>query len=187
MKRRFAGAIGALMMPVMSVVAHGAEVVSAPTLTLDGARAVLAAAEAQAAKGSNTGAIAVVDPAGNVLAVHRLDGTFPAASDVAIGKARTAARFRKPTKFFEETIAKGRTAMVAMNDFTPLQGGVLIMADGQVVGAVGVSGAASAAQDEEVATAGAAAIRAPTTTSLGPVTPAMLADAGFVGPPAPGA
>src|SRR5206468_9434196 len=76
-----------------------------------------------------------------------------------IGKARTAAIFKKPTKAFEETIKGGRTAMIALNDFTPLQGGVPITIDGQVIGAIGVSGAASAHRDEEIAVAGATAVK----------------------------
>ena len=66
--------------------------------------------------------------------------------------------FKRPTKFFEEIIKNGRTAMVALPDFTPLQGGVPIMVDGQIVGGVGVSGAASAVQDEELAIAGASRV-----------------------------
>src|SRR5262249_37742520 len=72
--------------------------------------------------------------------------------------ARTAVLFKKPTKFFEDVINKGRTAMTALNDFTPLQGGVPIIVDGQIVGGIGVSGAASAQQDEEIAIAGANAL-----------------------------
>src|SRR5262249_56952556 len=72
------------------------------------------------------------------------------------GKARTAVLFKKPTRFFEELINKGRTAMTAVDGFTPLIGGIPIVVDGQVVGGIGVSGAASANQDEELALAGAA-------------------------------
>jgi uncharacterized protein GlcG (DUF336 family)/mannose-6-phosphate isomerase-like protein (cupin superfamily) len=99
-----------------------------------------------------------VDDGGNLVALERVDGTFAAGPNISIGKARTAALFKKPTKFFEDVIGKGRTSMVALNDFTPLQGGVPIIVDGAIIGAVGVSGAASAQQDEEVAMAGAAAL-----------------------------
>lgn len=135
-----------------------AQIAEKKTLTLDGARKVIAAAEAEArAKNAPGGAIAVVDDGGNLIAVERLDGTFAAAGPVSVGKARTAALFQKPTSFFEDVIRKGRTPLIALNDFTPLQGGVPIIVDGQVVGAIGVSGAASAQQDEELAMAGAAA------------------------------
>lgn len=128
------------------------------TLTLEGAKMVLATCEAEARRLNAGGVIAVVDDGGNLIALHRIDGTFPAGANVSIGKARTAAIFRKPTRLFEDTVKNGRTSMVALPDFTPLQGGVPIIIDGQVVGAVGVSGANSAQQDEEIATAGADAL-----------------------------
>lgn len=127
-------------------------------LTLDGARKVIAGACAQARRNKSGGVIAVVDDGGNLMALERLDGTFAAGATISIGKARTAALFKKPTKFFEDVIAKGRTSMVALNDFTPLQGGEPLVVDGQIVGAVGVSGANSAQEDEELAMAGASAL-----------------------------
>jgi glc operon protein GlcG len=135
-----------------------AELTQKRALTLDGAQRAIAAAVAQAHKNKAGGVIAVVDDGGNLMALERVDGTFAAGANISIGKARTAALFQKPTRAFEEIIAKGRTAMVALNDFTPLQGGVPIVVDGQVVGAVGVSGAASAQQDEELAMTAAAAV-----------------------------
>jgi len=133
-------------------VATGAAAQTAPTrgLTVDGARRLIATAEAKAKSDGTAGAIAVVDAGGQLLAFARLDGTFPAAADVATAKARTAALFRKPTKFFEEVVNQGRTAMTtvaAVTGFTPLQGGVPVVAGGEVVGAIGVSGARSAAHD----------------------------------------
>ena|SRR5690242_11575721 len=128
------------------------------TLTLDGAKRVIAAAVAYAKKNNAPGGvIAVVDDGGNLMALERLDGTFAAGANISIGKARTAVLFKRPTKAFEDIIKNGRTAMVALPDayFTPLQGGVPITIDGQIVGGVGVSGAASAQQDEELAMAGA--------------------------------
>ncbi len=130
------------------------------SLTLDGARQVIAAAKAQAERNHSGGVIAVVDDGGNLMALERIDGTFAAGANISIGKARTAALFKKPTKFFEDVIAKGRTSMVALNDFTPLQGGVPLIMNGEVIGGVGVSGANSAPQDEETAMAGAAALTA---------------------------
>ena len=124
------------------------------TLTLDGAEKVIAAAKAEAKRlNAPGGVIAVVDDGGNLMALARLDGTFAAGANISIGKARTAALFKKPAKVFEDIIKNGRTSMLALNDFTPLQGGVPILVDGQIVGAVGVSGAASAQQDEELAIA----------------------------------
>ena len=135
-------------------------VVDKPSLTAEGARRVIQGAVAEAKRLNTTGVIAVVDDGGNLMALERVDGTFGAGANISIGKARTAAQFQKPTRVFEETISKGRTAMLALNEFTPLQGGVPLTVDGKIVGAVGVSGAASAQQDEELAMAGAKALTA---------------------------
>jgi gluconolactonase len=138
-----------------------AQTMEKKVLTIEGARKVIAGAVAYAKKNNAPGGvIAVVDDGGNLMALERLDGTFAAGANVSIGKARTAALFKKPTKVFEDTIKNGRTALIALPDayFTPLQGGVPITIDGQIVGAVGVSGAASAQQDEEIALAGASVL-----------------------------
>ena len=139
-----------------------AQVADKKTLTLDGARKVIAAAEQYAKENKAPGGvIAVVDAGGNLMALERLDGTFAAGANISIGKARTAVLFQKPTKVFEDIINKGRTAMAALPDsfFTPLQGGIPIVLDGQIIGGVGVSGAMSAAQDEQLAIAGADAAK----------------------------
>jgi glc operon protein GlcG len=136
-----------------------AQTIEKTALNLDGAKKVIATAVAEAKnKNAPGGAIAVVDEGGNLIAVERLDNTFAAGANISIGKARTAALFKRPTKFFEDVINKGRTAMTTLNDFTPLQGGIPIIVDGQIIGAVGVSGAASAQQDEELVIAGASAL-----------------------------
>jgi glc operon protein GlcG len=126
------------------------------SLTLEGAKAVGEAA-AKYAKANGAGpSIAVVDDSGNLLYFVRSEDSFAAGANVSIGKARTSAIFKKPTAFFEDTINKGRFTMTALPDFTPLKGGVPIVHEGHIIGAIGVSGAKSAAQDEEVAKAGAA-------------------------------
>jgi glc operon protein GlcG len=136
-----------------------AQIVEKKSLNLDGAKKAIAAAVDYAKKNNAPGGvIAVVDEGGNLMALERLDGTFAMGATISIGKARTAVLFKKPTRFFEELINKGRTAMTAVDGFTPLIGGIPIVVDGQVVGGVGVSGAASAAQDEELAIAGANAL-----------------------------
>ena len=148
-----------ILMALMLYSVGLAQTVQKKGLTLDGAKKVIAAAVAEAkSKNAPGGAIAVVDEGGNLVAVERLDNTFAAGANISIGKARTAVLFKRPTKFFEDVINKGRTAMTTLNDFTPLQGGIPIIVDGQVIGAVGVSGAASAQQDEELAIAGANAL-----------------------------
>lgn len=144
-----------------------AQLMERKTLSLDGAHKVIAGAVAYAKKvNAPGGVIAVVDDGGNLMALERLDGTFAAGANISIGKARTAVLFKRPTKAFEDIIKNGRTAMVALPDayFTPLQGGIPITIDGQIVGGVGVSGAASAAQDEELAMAGAGVFTAASDT-----------------------
>jgi glc operon protein GlcG len=158
----------------LAIATHSAvaQVGTRKSLTLDGARRVIASAQAEAKKVSAPGGvIAVVDEGGNLMALERLDGTFAAGANISIGKARTAVLFKRPTKVFEDIIKNGRTSMVALNDFTPLQGGIPIVVDGEVVGGVGVSGAASAQQDEELAIAGASAISGIKVTSNGSVAP----------------
>jgi glc operon protein GlcG len=162
-----------------SSAALGADVVNQPTLTLEGAKRVAAAAVEFAKTHNAPGAsIAVVDAGGHTIYVERLDGTFAAGSDISVGKARTSVVFKRPTRGIEDGINKGRTAMVdvaAVTWFTPLQGGVPIVSGGQIVGGIGVSGASSAQQDEEVAMAGAAAIDA-----TGPVRQVSYVPAGTV-------
>lgn len=148
----------ALLLSAISAVAVAQTVTEKKTLTIEGAKKVISAAVAYAKKNKAPGGvIAVVDDGGNLMALERLDGTFAAGATISIGKARTAVLFKRPTKVFEDIIKNGRTAMVALPDnlFTPLQGGIPIIIDGQIIGGVGVSGASSAAQDEELAIAGA--------------------------------
>jgi glc operon protein GlcG len=128
-------------------------------LTLADARAVVTSAEAEARKRAAGGAIAVVDEGGHLLALERLDGTFPAAAPIAENKARSAAVFRKPTADFEAAVKNGRVSLLANPELLPLQGGVPIVLGGQVVGAVGVAGAASAQQDEDIAKIAAGAVQ----------------------------
>src|ERR1051325_6964688 len=146
------------------VATAAAQTVEKKTLNLKGAEAVISAAKAEAQKlQAPGGVIAVVDDGGNLMALERLDGTFSAGANISIGKARTAVMFKKPTRFFEELInsnGKGRTVMTALENFTPLIGGIPIVVDGQIVGGVGVSGAASADQDEKLAIAGSDAFGA---------------------------
>ncbi len=168
-KRILAG-LALLSLATLSV---QAQVASKKSLTLDGAKKVIAAAAADAkAKNAPGAVIAVVDEGGNLMALERLDGTFAAGATISAGKARTAVLFKRPTKVFEDIIRNGRTPMIALPDslFTPLQGGIPIVVDGEVIGGVGVSGAASAQQDEELAIAGANAISGGAMMAASPVT-----------------
>ncbi len=141
---------------------------SKPALSLGEAKRVSGVAAAEAKRlGAPGAAIAVVDDGGHLLHLERLDGTFPAAAHVAAEKARTAAVFRKSTVDFENAVNGGRFAFLGNADATPLQGGVPILIDGQVVGAVGVSGAASAQQDQDLARLAAGALTAVSAASPG--------------------
>jgi glc operon protein GlcG len=147
------------------------------TLTLQGAEQVIAEAKNEARKlQAPGGVIAVVDDGGNLMALERLDGTFSAGANISIGKAKTAVMFKKPTRFFEELInsnGKGRTVMTALENFTPLIGGIPIIVDNQIVGGVGVSGAATADQDEQLAIAGSKAFDAGSMSMSGDSSPAV--------------
>jgi glc operon protein GlcG len=140
--------------------AESSQVTVKHALTLEGARKVGEAAMKFAKENGVGPSIAVVDEGGYLLYFVRSESSFAAGANVSVGKARTSAIFKKPTKDFEDSINKGRFTMTALTDFTPLQGGVPIIHDGQVIGAIGVSGAKSAAQDEEVAKAGVAVLEA---------------------------
>jgi uncharacterized protein GlcG (DUF336 family)/mannose-6-phosphate isomerase-like protein (cupin superfamily) len=183
-----AGAFKTVLLMVSVLVATAgsnalAQTMGKQALTLEGAKKAAEAAMAEARRNNAGGAIAVVDDGGSLLYVERLDNTFAAAPNISIGKARTAAIFKKPTSAFEKIINDGRTAMTTLPDFTPLQGGVPIVKEGQVVGAIGVSGAASAQQDEELALAGAKALEgagtatAPGSQGMKPAAPVSYFDA----------
>jgi glc operon protein GlcG len=128
-------------------------------ISLDQAKRVMAAAELEAAKNSWQVAIAILDSGGNMVMFHKVDNAQLSAITTSEGKARTALEFKLPSKALDDAIANGGAGMrlLALKDITPLQGGVLVLVDGKIVGAVGVSGALSA-QDEQVAKAGADAL-----------------------------
>jgi len=125
-------------------------------LTLEVAKKIAAAAEVEAKKRGSTVVIVVVDDGGHVLLLERLDDTQVASVEVGIGKARTAAIFRRPSKVFEDQVRNGRVAALALPGATPLQGGLPIELEGKVIGAIGVSGN-TPQEDEDIAKVGAAA------------------------------
>src|ERR671937_572380 len=172
MKRTGVPAVLALAVLMGSASTARAQTIAKPSLSLEGARQVIAAAKAEASnKNAPGGVIAVVDDGGNLMALERLDGTFGAGANISIGKAHTAVMFKKPTRFFEELInsnGKGRTVMTALENFTPLIGGIPIVVDNQIVGGVGVSGAATADQDEQLAIAGSKAFESTTNAGNDP-------------------
>jgi glc operon protein GlcG len=134
----------------------GAQTISVMVLDRAGAQAVLQAAQESAQQRNAPSAIAVVDPAGDLLAFQRMDGVRPASADLAIQKARTAARLQRPTAEIEDNINQGRTAFVTAR-IVALRGGMPVRVDGEVVGAVGVAGL-SKETDTEIAKTAAAAL-----------------------------
>jgi glc operon protein GlcG len=133
------------------------QLLQSKNISLEAAKKLVAEAVKYArANNAPGGAIAVVDNGGNLVYLERLDGTFAAAAEVSIKKANTAALFKAPSAKLENSINGGRQALITVGH-TFLQGGIPIIVDGQVVGAIGVSGASSAQQDEEIAMAGAKA------------------------------
>src|SRR6202795_467839 len=133
-----------------------AQTVNVMTLDQAGAQTVLQAARERAQQRNAPSAIAVVDPAGDLLAFQRMDGVRPASADLAIDKARTAARLQRSTAEIEDNINQGRTALVTAG-IPVLRGGMPIRVNGEVVGAVGVAGL-SKETDTEIASTAAAAL-----------------------------
>jgi len=125
---------------------------NAKYITLEAAQMMAAASEAEARKNNWNVAIAILDGGANLILFQKMDDTQLGSIDVAIGKARTAVNFKRPTKAIEELIAGGRAGFLALEGVTPLQGGLPVIVDGKAIGAVGVSGVLST-QDEQVAQA----------------------------------
>jgi len=130
------------------------------SINLEQARKAIAAGQAEARKNSWPVAIAIVDTAGNLVAYEKMDNTQTASILVAIDKGRSAAIYRRPTKVFEDLVAKGGAGVRALNlrDASVVDGGLPIVVDGKVIGGIGVSGVAGD-QDGMVAKAGADALK----------------------------
>ncbi len=149
--KRLITAVAALSLCLFSLSA-GAQVIERKTLSLEAANKIIAGAIAEAKANNWLVNIAIVDEAGHLLSFQRMDGSIYGSVDVAIGKARTASLFRRPTKVLEEA-AKTRPAIVTLPNGVLMQGGVPVIVNGQTVGAIGVSGVTSQ-QDEQIAEAG---------------------------------
>lgn len=128
-------------------------------LTLDAAKQIAAAAHEEARKNHWTMAICIVDDGAHLLYLERMDGTQIASVIVAQDKAATAVRFKRPTKALEEVVAGGRFVVMKLAGATPIEGGLPIVVEGEVIGGIGVSGATSP-QDGQVAAAGLAVLKA---------------------------
>jgi uncharacterized protein GlcG (DUF336 family) len=147
----------ALALAVLGLGAAQAQMMDRKALTLEAAVKIAAAAEAEAAKNNWNVSIAVVDEGGHLVLLHKRDNTQYGSIDISIQKAQTAAGFKRATKVFEDAIAGGRTALLGIEQVLPLEGGVPLVFNGQIVGAIGVSGVTSQ-QDGIVAKAGAEAL-----------------------------
>jgi glc operon protein GlcG len=134
-----------------------AKLATKKALTLEAAQQIAAAAQAEAAKNKWTMVICVVDDGGHLIYLERMDGTQIGSVQVAQAKAVTAVHFKRPTKALEEAVAAGRSVILKLPGATPIEGGLPIIVDGAVIGAVGVSGATSP-QDGQVAAAGVAIV-----------------------------
>jgi glc operon protein GlcG len=143
-----------------AVSAQGLPAMYGPSITADQAKAVAAPALAEARKNQWNMAVAIVDTAGDLVYFEKMDHTQVGSVDVAIGKARSSARFKRPTKAFQDLVAGGGEGLrtLALEGAVPIEGGLPLMVGGRIVGAIGASGGTSQ-QDGVVAQAGAAALK----------------------------
>src|SRR5262245_6752518 len=144
---------------VVNLPAAAADLATKRALTLEVARQVASAAEKHARENKWNVCIAIVDDGGHLIYFQRLDGTQYGSVNVSQRKAQTAIGFKRPSKTFEEGVAGGRNALLGLPGATPLEGGIPLVAGGEMIGAIGVSGVTSQ-QDGQIAQAGADALAA---------------------------
>jgi glc operon protein GlcG len=160
MRSRISVMLAALVSVVLFCVPGYGQLATKKVVTLELARRIAAAAEGEARTNNWTVVVAVVDDGANLICLERMDNTQIGSIEVAIQKARTAISFKRPSKVFEDMIAGGRTAALGLPGVVPIEGGLPLFFEGQVIGAIGVSGATSQ-QDGVVAKAGAATMERP--------------------------
>lgn len=148
-------AFGTVLLAVVLLPTHSlsAQLRNTKALTLAGAKRMADAAEGRAQQDNWNVVIAIVDAGGRLLLLHRRDGAQLGSVDIAIQKATTAVLFKRPTKALDDAVSDGRMALLAVDDILPLEGGLPITVDGEVIGGIGVSGAQSF-QDAMIAQAG---------------------------------
>jgi glc operon protein GlcG len=139
-----------------ALMAH-AQLATKKALTLEAAKEIAAAAEAEAKKNNWTMVISIVDDGGHLIYLERMDGTQIGSVEVAQEKAATAIKFKRPTKSLEDNVAGGRQVILKLPGATPIEGGLPIAVGNEIIGAIGVSGGTSP-QDGQVAAAGLAAV-----------------------------
>jgi len=158
MSRRFVRLFLLFAIPALaaSMAWAQAPVLYGPPISIDGAKRVATAAIAEAKKSNFQMAIAIVDIGGNLVYFEKMDGTQTGSVNVAVDKARSAALFKRPTKAFQDVVAAGGDGLriLALEGAVPVEGGIPLMADGKIIGAIGASGGTSA-QDGQCAQAGA--------------------------------
>jgi len=135
-----------------------AQLADKKALTLAEAKKLIGAAEAAATKGEAHMSFAILDDGAHLVLFQRMDGASLVTGEFAIKKARTSVMYKAPSKVFGEGIAAGRTAILGLPDAAPFEGGIPLMAGGQLIGAIGCSGGKSPAQDSEVCEAAAATL-----------------------------
>ena len=146
----------ALMVLVLSMAARAQQwpFPYGAVVSVEAARKIAAAAVAEAKKNGRKVATAIVDPSGTLVFYEKMDDTQTGSAHVAIEKARSSALFRRPTKTFEDGVNGGKTNLLGLPGAVPLEGGLPLVVEGRVIGAVGVSGASSADEDQELAVIG---------------------------------
>ena len=150
---------GALVLALLAAVPARAQTTPppyGPPIGIEGARAVMTAAESEAAKNNWAVVISIIDSGGNIVMLHRHNDVQLSSIEISQGKAKTALMFKRPSKVLDDAISSGGAGLrfLALKDIVPLEGGLPIVADGKIVGAIGVSGVLSS-QDSQVARAGA--------------------------------
>jgi glc operon protein GlcG len=158
MKVRLRGlTCGLVALALAAQSASAAQLADKKALTLDVIKQIVGAAEKEAANNKWNMFIAIVDDGGNLVYLERMDDAQLGSGEVAPQKARSALLFKRPTKAFEDVLAGGRTAILKLPGAIPIEGGIPLMADGKIIGAIGVSGGTSQ-QDGVVAQAGVNAL-----------------------------
>jgi glc operon protein GlcG len=163
MSRKYPVRLGAALLFAVSMLASAFGQMPNPygaAISLENAKKVAAPATAEAAKNNWSMAVAIVDPSGNLVYYEKMDNTQIGSANVAIDKARSAALFKRPTKTYQDALAAGGDGMriLRLQGAVPIEGGIPILVDGKIAGAIGVSGG-TAPQDGQCAKAGADAIK----------------------------
>ncbi len=144
-----------VLLATAAAIMNAADLATKKAMTLVAAKKIAAAAEAEAVKNKWNVVIAVLDDGANLVYLQRADETQIGSVDVAMDKARSAVKFKRPTKVFEDAVAGGRNGILKLPGAMPIEGALPLMVGGQLVGAIGVSGVTSQ-QDGQIAAAGAA-------------------------------